>query len=430
MFSSSERKCRIIISTLASTPRPSPSPHVPIIEHSRPFCPPTAVLRDERKQIDCSRPGSCTHWGVVAQQSAVYSSLTHCIRRHSSFLTMSGLFKRIYHEFHPQPPAAPSESESSSPLKIGVLGAANIAAMAIMRPAQSHPDVVVLAIAARDHARADAFARKWGVAKAYGGEGAYQKLLDDPDIDAVYNPLPNALHYEWTMKALAAGKHVLLEKPSADTADETRKMFAFAEKKGLVLLEAFHYPFHPAFQRVKAILDGRELGDIQSMEVSLAVPAGALKDSDIRFKYELGGGSVMDMGCYCLSIARDLANAAPVKVLSASADTSSAFPKIDIGTTATLAFPKREHAENATHSGSESPAVSEAETFPATLQSHFRLPPRLGFVPAMIQAHVKVTCERGELYFYNFAWPSFYHYISVKKTDGKGKTVESRTEKC
>ncbi|KAA1469098.1 NAD(P)-binding protein [Dentipellis sp. KUC8613] len=334
---------------------------------------------------------------------------------------MIGLFKRIYHEFHPPAPAAPSES--SPPLRIGVLGAANIAAMAIMRPAQSHPDVVVHAIAARDQARADAFASKWGVARAYGGEGAYQKLLDDPEIDVVYNPLPNALHYEWTMRALAAGKHVLLEKPSADTSDETRKMFAFAEQKGLVLLEAFHYAFHPAFQRAKAILDSGELGDIQSMEVSLAVPAGALKDSDIRFKYELGGGSVMDMGCYCLSIARDLAHAAPVKVLSASAETSSAFPKIDIGTTATLAFPKRESA-------AEPPAGSDAQTFPATLQSHFRLPPRLGFIPAMIQAHVKVTCERGELFYYNFAWPSFYHYISVKKTDGQGRTVESRTEKC
>ncbi|TFY74049.1 hypothetical protein EWM64_g9963, partial [Hericium alpestre] len=275
------------------------------------------------------------------------------------------------------------------------------------------PDVVVHAVAARDQARADAFAKKWGISKAYGGAGAYQKLLDDPEVEVVYNPLPNGLHYEWTMKALAAGKHVLLEKPSADTAEETRKMFELAEKKGLVLLEAFHYRFHPAPQGAKEILDSGELGEIQSMEVSLAIPAGFFKDDDIRLKYDLGGGAMMDMGCYAMSTARYLASADPLRVESASADTSSAFPKIDLGTTAHLAFP----------------SVAEGSTVPVTLDVHFRLPWRLGIIPAWPRVAVHVKCARGELTLFNYIGPHFYHYITVKKTDERGKVVESRTEK-
>lgn len=116
------------------------------------------------------------------------------------------------------------------------------------------------------------------------------------------------------MKALGAGKHVLLEKPSADTAAETSQMFAFAEEKGLVLLEAFHYRyvcrskygtrqliqrtrFHPAIQRAKAIIDSGELGAIKNISSTLTVPAGFIPASDIRYNYELGGGALMDMGC-------------------------------------------------------------------------------------------------------------------------------------
>lgn len=162
------------------------------------------------------------------------------------------------------------------------------------------------------------------------------ELLDDPEIDAVYMPvfiigsllvfseadfdcairqLPNTLHYEWTMKALAAGKHVLLELPSTNSAEETRKIFEYAEEKGLVVLEAFHYRFvhsilkkqntiehtlfrfHPAIQRAKAILDSGEVGAIKSFEATLGIPRGLMPDSDIRFNYSLGGGALMDMGC-------------------------------------------------------------------------------------------------------------------------------------
>jgi predicted dehydrogenase len=99
------------------------------------------------------------------------------------------------------------------------------------------------------------------------------------------------------MKALAAGKHVLLEKPAADTAEETREMFKLAESKGLILMEAFHYRFHPAVQRLKAIVDGGELGAVKHISTSLTVPKCIMRPGDIRYEYELGGGALMDMGC-------------------------------------------------------------------------------------------------------------------------------------
>ena len=133
------------------------------------------------------------------------------------------------------------------------------------------------------------------------------------------------LHFEWTMKALLAGKHVLNEKPSADTAEETRQMFDLAEQKGLVLLDAYHYRyediyigialkgsiyidyrFHPAIHRVKEILESRELGAIKNISASLQLPHASFKNDDIRFNYALGGGALMDLGCryYFLKVIR------------------------------------------------------------------------------------------------------------------------------
>lgn len=122
------------------------------------------------------------------------------------------------------------------------------------------------------------------------------------------------LHFEWTMKALAAGKHVLNEKPSADTADEARQMFELAEKKGLVLLDAYHYRqvlcliyvgcqltrygrFHPAIQRFKEIIDSGEIGRLKHIQVDMLMFQAALGDDDIRYDYNLGGGALMDLGC-------------------------------------------------------------------------------------------------------------------------------------
>ncbi|KAH7907630.1 hypothetical protein BJ138DRAFT_460302, partial [Hygrophoropsis aurantiaca] len=253
--------------------------------------------------------------------------------------SLIGLLKRCHFAFL-SPPAPSVDAEAGPPLKFGILGAAAIAPAALITPAKSHADVVVFAVAARDIKRAEGYAKKYGIPKYYGGTTGYQELLDDPEIDCIYNPLPNGLHYEWTMKALAAGKHVLLEKPSGDTAEETRRMFDLAESKGLVLLEAFHYRFHPAIQRAKAILDSGELGAIKSIYASLAFPRGIIGgDNDIRVKYDLGGGAMMDCGCYPLSCLRYLTSSSPSAVLSATAIRYPKDPRIDTGTTATLTFP-------------------------------------------------------------------------------------------
>ncbi|KAI0043356.1 NAD(P)-binding protein [Auriscalpium vulgare] len=332
-----------------------------------------------------------------------------------------------HHGFRFQTPAVyPHQPEpTSAPLRFGILGAARVAPLSLILPVKNHADAVVHAVAARDQNRADTFAKKHGIAKAYGGTAAYQELLDDPEIDAVYIPLPNGLHYEWTMKALAAGKHVLLELPSTNTAEETRRMFDYAEKKGLVLLEAVHSRFHPAIRRTKEIVDSGELGTITKIETEMAIPSGIFNDSDIRFSYALGGGAFMEMGCYTLFTARYLAGADPLRVVTASADTSSAFPRIDIGTTATLAFPP---LSSASAPSASSPGAAPTE-ITAIMTTHFRLPPRLGFIPQFPQVSARVIGTRGEVKLFNYLGPWLYHYITVKTTDENGVT-KTRTEKA
>ncbi|KAG6853881.1 hypothetical protein C0991_000346 [Blastosporella zonata] len=331
-----------------------------------------------------------------------------------------GFVKRVLTAFNP--PASPP---SGLPLlKIGILGAAAIAPAAIISPAKNHPETVLYAVAARDKARATAYAKKHGIEKVYGGPNGYQvfqllqELLDDPEVDVIYNPLfeklPNGLHYEWTMKALAAGKHVLLEKPSADTADETRQMFDFAEKKGLVLLEAFHYRFHPAIQRVKAIIDSKELGAIKHISASLTLPRGIFQTDDIRYDFSLGGGSLMDMGCYTLNVIRYLSSSNPTSVISAEhslhtpAKSPASFkPNIDRGTTATLAL-----SNDAT----------------ATLKADLGLPFKYGLIPSIPQLSAVITLEGGEIEIYNFVIPTIYHSIKVT-TKSSDKKVATRIEK-
>src|SRR5438093_3743489 len=136
-------------------------------------------------------------------------------------------------------------------LRIGVLGAARITPMALLRPARQVPEATVVAVAARDPQRAYTFAAKHGIARVHP---TYDALLADAEIDAIYNPLPNSLHCEWTIRALQAGKHVLCEKPIASNMAEAERMALVAERSGLVLAEAFHYSYHPLALRVRELL--------------------------------------------------------------------------------------------------------------------------------------------------------------------------------
>ncbi len=133
-------------------------------------------------------------------------------------------------------------------LRIGVLGAARIVPMALLAPAQQVPEASVVAIGARNIQRAQEFARKYQIPRA---AASYDDLLSDPEIDAVYIPLPNSLHHRWTLRALQAGKHVLCEKPFAANADEAEEMARASEQAGKVVMEAFHYRYHPLAARMK-----------------------------------------------------------------------------------------------------------------------------------------------------------------------------------
>ncbi|KAL4071626.1 hypothetical protein V8B97DRAFT_1899795 [Scleroderma yunnanense] len=317
-----------------------------------------------------------------------------------------GFLKRLNAAFI-NPPVVPKVSENGTPLKTGILGAANIAPIALIYPAKSHPDVEVYAVAARDITRAEQFAKKHGINKWFGGQNGYQQLLDDPDIDAVYNALPNGLHYEWTMKALAAGKHVLLEKPSGNTAEEARRMFELANRKNLVLLEAFHYRFHPVIQRVKEIIDSGELGSMKEMQFVLGWPKGFVSDGNIRLNYSLGGGALMDAGCYTLSCARYLASNDPTAIVDAKTLRYPKDPRIDTATSADLLFP---------------PSTPGGEPVKVSMKCDMMVPPRFGIIPRPEGVTVHIVCEQGDVHLFNYTMPVIYHYITVTPHGGKKRT--------
>ena len=216
-------------------------------------------------------------------------------------------------------------------IRIGALGAAAITPGALLRPARKLDGVVVEAVAARDRARAEAFAGKHGIPRAYGD---YEALIDDPEIDAIYVALPNGLHAEWSIRALEAGKHVLCEKPVASNADEARQIRAAALASGRLAAEAFHWRYHPLADRVREILQSGEIGTLRRVEASFCFPL--LPAGDIRWRLDLAGGALMDAGCYAVNIVRFLAGAEP-EVVSARAKTRD--PDVDRLMEIELRFP-------------------------------------------------------------------------------------------
>jgi predicted dehydrogenase len=180
------------------------------------------------------------------------------------------------------------------PLRIGILGAARIAPSAIIFPAHATGHQLV-AVGARDKGRANEFAKQYMIEKAYG---SYQEVIDDPNVDVIYNPLPNNAHGPWNIRALAAGKHVLSEKPSASNAAEAKEVAAAVSKSGKVFMEGFHYYYHPVFQRLLAIIKSGEIGEVIKVESALLIPMP--DKTDLRLQFDLAGGSIMDVGCYAL----------------------------------------------------------------------------------------------------------------------------------
>lgn len=183
---------------------------------------------------------------------------------------------------------------TEEPLRIGILGVARISGEAIILPAQALGHRLV-AVASRDPARARFFADLCGVERVHPD---YDALLADPDIDVVYLPLPTALHTRWALAAIAAGKHVLCEKPLAMTAAQAQAVRAAADAAGVRAHEAYHHLCHPLYDRIRALLDGGSLGPIRRVEARLRMRPPA--PDDPRWSAGLGGGALLDLGCYGL----------------------------------------------------------------------------------------------------------------------------------
>ncbi len=196
---------------------------------------------------------------------------------------------------------------SDQRLRWGVMGTGNIAGQ-FTRDLKSARRSVVTAVGSRTQASADAFAQAWSIAQAHG---SYDALLADDTVDAVYVSLPNTMHAEWTIKALSAGKHVLCEKPLAMTGHEAEAMFAAAQDAKRVLVEAFMWRCQPVTHRlVEAVREG-EIGTLRQIDTSFCYATNKI-DGNVRFDPRLGGGALMDIGCYCLSFGRLFAGTEPV----------------------------------------------------------------------------------------------------------------------
>ena len=214
-------------------------------------------------------------------------------------------------------------------MRLGLLSTGRIND-AILSAAADTDSVDVVAVASRDGARADAYARERGIARSHG---SYEAMLADEDVDAVYVSLPNRLHHEWTLAALDAGKHVLCEKPYSRRPDEVVEAFARAESKGLVLMEAFMFRHHPQTEKVKALVDDGAVGRVRLVRAGFRFVLPGL--DDIRASTELDGGALMDVGCYCVSGSRLLAGE-PERV---SAEQVLGQTGIDMSFHGTMRFP-------------------------------------------------------------------------------------------
>lgn len=195
------------------------------------------------------------------------------------------------------------------PVRWGVLGVAKIAVERVVPPASQSACARFVAIASRNLARAESAARALGIERAYG---SYERLLDDPEIEAVYIPLPNHMHVEWTLRSIAAGKHVLCEKPLALSAAEVRRITIAASRASLHVMEGFMLFSHPRWHAVRDLLRGGQIGDVGAIHISFANPN--LDAANIRNRIETGGGALYDKGCYAIALARHLFDAEPDEV--------------------------------------------------------------------------------------------------------------------
>jgi predicted dehydrogenase len=308
--------------------------------------------------------------------------------------------------------------KSPSPIRIGILGAAAINYAAIFDATQTHPDATIYGIAARSKAKAEAQIAKYKLKGDIKTYGSYDRILADPDIDVIYIPLPNGLHYTWAIKALKAGKDVLIEKPIANNADETRRIQATAEKNGRLALEAWHWRFHPAAHKVRALIDTGDYGAVTAVDVDFLLPRGMFAKDDIRFQYDLGGGCSMDLAyayCACLYFATGGSNLerCTVRVLEGKPRLHDIDKKIDEAMEAKFIIESEGKMDVLCHTKADS-----------------ALPPLWGFIPRIWKAQptVAIELEKARIEFPGFVQPVLSHSITIKEKDGAGKlTGKSQT---
>jgi len=202
-------------------------------------------------------------------------------------------------------------AKASRTVRWGVLGAAAIAVGRTMPAMRLAPSATLLGLASRDEARAREHARTLGIERTYG---SYDALLADPDIDAVYVPLPNGLHFEWSVRALEAGKHVLCEKPLCTRSQDVRELIAVRERTGRHVEEGFAYRNHPQWDEFIRLRDAGAIGRIRSMHATLA--KRFMDPADIRNDPRAGGGALYDLGSYTLSAANIVFQGPPARVLA------------------------------------------------------------------------------------------------------------------
>ncbi|HEX7255277.1 MAG TPA: Gfo/Idh/MocA family oxidoreductase [Gaiellaceae bacterium] len=213
-------------------------------------------------------------------------------------------------------------------MRLGILSTARINRL-LLPAARESGRVEIAAVASRDLGRAEAYAREHGFERAYG---SYEELLADPGLDAVYIPLPNSLHVEWSIRALEAGKHVLCEKPLSRHPEDAERVFDAAARAGLVLTEAFMYRHNPQTARLVELVEGGAIGDLRVVRAAFSFTI--TDDANIRLAADLDGGALMDVGCYCVSGSRLLAGE-PSRVFATSVEEAG----VDTVFAATMSFP-------------------------------------------------------------------------------------------
>ena len=303
--------------------------------------------------------------------------------------------------------------KEENPLRIGILGAANINHIAIIDPVQTHPGAVISGIAARDRSRAQAQIDKYRVEAECKTYASYDELIAEPSIQAVYIPLPNGLHHEWAVKALEAGKHVLIEKPIASNAEQTREIQAAAIKANKIALEAYHWRFHSAAHHVKSIVESGKYGKPTSISSQLSLPAGIVGKDDIRLKYDLAGGACMDLA-YVFSSSTYFASPDISKCTFEVVHTAPHLNKSDKRIDESMASKYVVKQEGR-------PEVNcqvQADLFPRTAL--------FGFIPRYwdITSQVNIELEKARIKFDGFVIPTFGHTITITDKGSGQKSTE------